>query len=241
MVGRGIIEPMKRFVAIRRAGVVLVLALSFVAPFAHAADGNQLVITWHASRSYVPPAYEGKALPNQSSQITASVEAFSNGHRADLSKSNVYWYLNDVLMGGGTGIRTNTFTLFGGAGSSAQTLRVEVPDYPGGYLIATTPLPLVDPVVVVNAPYPGGQVSANPFMVSALPYFFNITSPNQLGFSWSVNGQVATNAENPNDLQVTMGAGTTAGTAFNISLTATNALDSMSASNQTTLTYQQLP
>lgn len=232
---------MKQLVAIRYISFFAAAVLFFAASFAHAASGNQLVITWHASRSYVPPGYDGKALPNQSSQITASVEAFSNGKRGDLSKSNVYWYLNDVLIGGGTGVRTNTFPLFGGASASAQTLRVEVPDYPDGYLITTTPIPLANPMVVIGASYPNGQVSVNPFTVSALPYFFNIASPGQLGFSWSVNGQSATNAENPETLQVSMGPGTTAGTAFNISLAVTNALDSMSASNQATLVYQPLP
>ena len=49
--------------------VALFLAVSvFAAPaFAQTTSKAQLVVTWHASQSYVPPGYVDKALPNQAS------------------------------------------------------------------------------------------------------------------------------------------------------------------------------
>ena len=68
--------------------------------------------------------------------MTASVEAFAaGGAHSDLSNVTVYWYLNDVLLGGGTGVTSETFNLFGTAPDS-ETLRVEAPNYPGGLLLA---------------------------------------------------------------------------------------------------------
>ena len=200
---------------------------------------SQLVITWHASRSYIPPSYLGKALPNQSSQVTASVEAFTGGARGDLSKVTVYWYLNDVLLGGGPGVRSMTFNLFGGGGS--QDLRVQATDYPAGLLTTSVSIPSVDPIVVIEAPYAGGFFNTNPLLVNAVPYFFNITSGSQLGFTWTVNDQTGSNTENPDQLQVTLPPGIQNGSTLSILLAATNAADGMSASDQKMLTYHALP
>jgi hypothetical protein len=223
---------------------LIVLFVLASAVFAHAQTApnqgaSQLMVTWHAARSYIPPSYSGKALPNQSSAITASVEAFTNGVRGDLSTVTVYWYLNGVLLGGGPGVRSMTFNPFGGGGS--QNLRVQATDYPGGLLITSVSIPVVTPQIVVEAPYAGGVFSVNPLLVRAVPYFFNITSANQLGFAWTVNGQTTGNAENPDQLQVSLAPGTQSGSTIAVSVAATNAGDGMSASDQKTLTYQALP
>ena len=39
----------------------------------------QMVVTWQAYGSYVPPKYGDKALPNQESRLTATLELISNG------------------------------------------------------------------------------------------------------------------------------------------------------------------
>jgi hypothetical protein len=222
--------------------IALVMMVSAVAAYAQTLPGqanSQLVITWHASRSYVPPSYPGKALPSQSSPITASVEAFTNGARGNLGNVTIYWYLNDVLLGGGPGVRSMTFNLFGGGGG--QSLRVQATDYPAGLLTSSVSIPVTNPAVVIEAPYAGGFFSANPLLVDAVPYFFNAASPSQLGFTWSVNGETAGNVENPDRLQVSLSPGTQSGSMVSISVAATNAADNTSASDQKVLTYQALP
>jgi hypothetical protein len=218
---------------------IMVFAVSVHAQTLPGQATSELLITWQVARSYVPPSYLGKALPNLSSPITASVEAFTGAARGNLSNVTVYWYLNDVLLGGGPGVRTMTFNVMGGGGS--QTLRVEATDYPGGLLTSSVTIPPVNPTVVIEAPYSGGFFSANPLLVAAVPYFFAVTSPSQLGFTWTVNGETAGNVENPDRLQVTLAPGTQSGSTISISVAAANAGDGTSATDQKMLTYQALP
>lgn len=233
---------MSSFFARRSFAFYLLASLAgFAVPlsFAHAA-GPQTVITWQASRSYVPPSYLGKVLPNLQSQITASVMVFSGNAEINLANQTIYWYLDDTLLGGGVGAQSMDFPPFS-EGSNSETLKVEIPDYPGGLLIATVPLPIAQPVVIVNAPFPGGNFSANPVVLTASPYFFDVTSQNALSFSWTVNGQTVSSPVNPNVLQIDLPQGTTAGSSFSVSLAVANALDGTTASGETTIVYQPLP
>lgn len=200
----------------------------------------QLVITWKAADSYIPPTYIGKALPGSASPITASVVAFSNGVQTNLSNVTLYWYLNDTLLGGGLGQQSMTFNLFG-ATSGFESLRVEASDYPGGVLMGTTDIPITQPVVVIGGLPAGGMFSATSVVLTAIPYFFNVPSSDQLGYQWSVNGQTVSSAENPTQLKVSLNADTRSGAQFNVTLSTINSIDSTSASDQATLTYQPLP
>jgi len=222
-------------------GIVAGLLVSLGASHAFAAT-PQVLITWKTSGSYVPPGYLGKALPTYNSEITASLEIISNGKLVDLSGQTIYWYLNntDTLIGGGVGAQSITFPPLG-TPPNVTTLEVELPYYPGGFLIHTVSIPMVQPQTVINAPYPNGRFSSNPVTVSALPYFFNIASPSDLSYAWSVNGQAGSNTENPNIAQITLPQGTAAGTSFGISLTVDNHNDSTQATASKNLTYQPTP
>jgi len=202
----------------------------------HAATPTFL-ITWKASGSYAPSNYSGKILPTIGSEITASVELFSNGTKVDLSGQTIYWFLDDTALGGGTGAQTMTFPPFGQP-PHTMVLRVEMPGYNGSVLIHTIGIPLVQPEVAIFAPYPGGNFSSNSVTVTALPYFFNVTSPADLSYTWAVNDQSAANAENPQVAQISLPAGTPAGSTFPVTVTVQNANDSTQASVSETLTYQ---
>ncbi len=202
----------------------------------------QFLITWKATGSYVPPGYHGKALPTYGSSITASLEIIANGKLVDLSGQTIYWYLNntDTLLGGGVGAQSSTFPPLG-TPPNITTLMVELPYYPTGFLIHTIAIPMVQPQVVVDAPYPSGQFSSNPVSATAIPYFFNITSPSGLSYAWSVNDQSGSNTENPNVAEITLPQGTAAGTSFTVAATVQNANDSTQATASVNLTYQPTP
>jgi hypothetical protein len=218
-------------------GMVSALFILFTASTAIAA-GPQFLITWKATGSYAPSLYQGKVLPTYGSQITASLEIVSaSGNIADISGKTIYWYLNDTLLGGGTGVQRITFPPFGDA-PNAMTLKVELPNYNGSFLIHTVTIPMAQPHAVIEAPYPAGQFSLNPVTVTALPYFFNVSSPNNLSYSWSVNSQTGSNSENPNMAQITLPAGTPAGTSFAVSLQVQNPTDATQAAASTNLIYQ---
>lgn len=197
----------------------------------------QFLVTWKVARSYVPSSYPDKAMPTYGSVITASVALLSpQGKLINLSGQTIYWYLNNILIGGGAGVQTASFLPLD-APPTINTLEVDIPNYNGQYLIHTVPIQTTQPIAVIKAPYAGGEASVNPVVVTALPFFFNTVSPANLSYSWSVNGQQGTNAENPQTAAINLPAGTAAGTALSVTLTVTNPQDSTAATAFTNLTY----
>lgn len=216
------------------------LALSGI-PRASAAS-PQILITWKTTGSYIPSGYQGKALPTYGSNITASIEIVSDGKLVDLSGQTIYWYLNDTdtLIGGGVGAQSITFPPLGKP-PNVTTLEVELPYYPSGFILHSIDIPMVQPQAVIEAPYPAGQFSINPVTLTAVPYFFSISSPTDLSYSWSVNDQPGSNTENPNVVQITLPQGTAAGTSFDVSLTIQGASESTQSTASQSLTYQPTP
>jgi hypothetical protein len=212
-----------------------------VTPAAHAqtdASSPTFLITWKTTGSYIPSFYIGKALPTYGSQITASLELVSpQGKILDLSGQTIYWYVNDTLVGGGVGVQQATFPPIGDAPNTAN-LRVTIPNYNGTYLIHAINIPMVLPEAVIYAPYPNGQFIENPLTVQAIPYFFNIADPSGLSYTWSVNGQAGSNAENPETAQISLPQGTQSGTSVAASLSVENPNDSTVATANANLTYE---
>ena len=97
---------------------------------------------------------------------------------------------------------------------------------------------MVLPEAVIDAPYPNGQFSQNPVSVTALPYFFNISNPSNLSYTWSVNGQTGSNTENPEEAQITLPQGTQSGTGLSVSLSIKNSNDSTIGTASANLTYE---
>jgi hypothetical protein len=197
----------------------------------------QFLLSWRAGNSYAPSFYKGKILPGFQSQITASFELVSGGGIINVKNQSIYWYLDDTLIGGGVGVQQITFSPFGSA-PEMETLRVELPNYPGGYLLHQITIPVVNPSVVIDAPYPDGQFSEANATATALAYFFNAPAAN-LAFTWSVSGQSGTNTENPNIVQINLPAETPSGSTIAISLQAQNSKNGQSADTSENLTYQK--
>jgi hypothetical protein len=202
------------------------------------ASGPTFLMTWQAVNSYAPAGYAGEILPNQQSEIMASVEVISpSGQPVDLSGQTIYWYQNENLLGGSIGTQRIEFRPYGEA-PNVITLRVDLPDYPGGDIEHEINIPIVQPVAVIEAPFPDGDFSASPITLQALPYFFDTTSTDELSFSWSANGQTATNAENPTSLQISLPASTPAGYELPVTLTIQSADGLDTATGNVNLTYQ---
>jgi hypothetical protein len=225
--------PVGSFLAL----IFLLFAPTFT-PAVHAQSASTPVflVTWKTSGSYVPSNYPDKPLPTYGSQITASVQLFVGGQLQNLADQTIYWYGNSALLGGGVGAQQISFPPLG-TPPSFFTLEVEIPSFNGNFLIHDVQIPMVNPVAVVYAPYPGGQTSANPINVQALPYFFNVSDPSTLSYAWQVNDQTGGNTENPQTLQISVPAGTPSGTSVAISLTVQNAQDSTVATANANLTY----
>ncbi len=222
--------------------VLIFIALIFaviVFSFGRSASAQQarpqFLFTWHAENSYVPSFYKGKIIPGSQSQITAAFELVENGKIINVSGQPIYWYLDNTLIGGGTGIQQVTFSPFGRA-PEVETLKVDLPNYSGGYLIHEIGIPVFNPSAVIETPYPDNQFSGQAVTTTALAYFFNTPEKN-LSFTWSVNGQSGSNTESPDVLQVNFPNQTPSGSTVAISLRIQNTRQTANASK--TLVYQK--
>ena len=205
----------------KKSGVVIVLlaALGFmVSPsvFSQSRDPEtQVILNW-TSRTYAPNGYSGKTLPTGYSWITATVDAIQNGKLVDISKENIYWYRDDQFLNGGVGLWQTNLRAPEIPGDIVS-LRVEIPSL-GGSALKTVDVPVVRPVVALDAPYPGGYVSGSKIKVSALSYFFDVQDPLNLKYDWKVNGENVKNLESPFYIELAPREGTPNGFSVGVEL-----------------------
>ena len=189
---------------------------------AHAATAPKLVLTWHA-KTYAPTDFGGKVLPIASSNITAFLELVDGGRVVDLSGRTIYWYANDALMSNKIGTTSLGFRTPDIAGGTID-LRVQIPNYDGATLTKTVEIPVTDPLVVIDAPFPGNIAAQSPIEVHALPYFFNVTQKENLAFRWMANGQAPEQSTEPDRLVISLGANTAANFPIALNLRVNNSL-----------------
>jgi hypothetical protein len=212
------------------------LSLLLMVANAQGATKPQMLITWQAHGSYVPPSYHGKALPNWASQITASLLLLSGNLAANLQNQTIYWYADDTLIGGGQGMQTISFVPAGGA-PNLVALKAELPDYPGGLLVHTIQIPIVQPKAVIEAGHPSEQFGNPAIVLQGTPYFFGISDPASLSFVWSVNGTAPATAINPQVLQLNLGSNIPSGSTFVTALTITDPQARISGTDSTNIIY----
>lgn len=196
----------------------------------------QFLFSWESTNSYAPSFFIGKILPNAQSQVVATFELISNGKPIDLSNENIYWYLNNNLIGGGVGTQQLMFPLFG-MPQQIENLRIELPNYSTGYLIYNIDLPFINPHSIIYAPYYNGVFNGSDAIVTALSYFFNDNS-NNLIYNWSVNGQSGSSVENPNILHITIPTGSAENSTINISLQTKNISGNENVNSSLNLIYK---
>lgn len=154
----------------------------------------QLLVSWQAD-TYVPSGFSGKTMPASDSQILAGVDLIDNGRRVDLSAYKVFWYIDEKFYQGATGLTRISFAAPHFIGETFIRLRVSVTDYNGG-VGKTITVPVVVPEAVIQSSAPDLAAPSAPFNLQAYPYFFNVTSPSQLNFTWSLGG-VEVGRQNP--------------------------------------------
>lgn len=183
-------------------------------------EGPQLMITWQA-KTYVPSWFSGKAFPTANSQVTAYVELIDGGKIINLSGQKIYWYVDNELIGAGVGLQKTTFTA-PSVPDNIIDLRAEIPSYASSQtnpVLKTVEIPVVNPEVVIESPYPDGQFFSNSIQLNGWPFFFNAQKSSNLNFSWSVNGESSANLENPEFLTLNLNLDAPSGSLININLT----------------------
>ena len=154
----------------------------------------QLLVTWQAD-TYVPDGFSGKVMPASDSQIVMGVDLINLGKRVDLSKYNIFWYVNENFYQGTVGLARISLAAPHIIGENSITIRVLIKNYGSG-IGKTITIPMVVPEVVIQSSAPSLAASAAPFNLQAYPYFFNVQNASQLSFEWSLNG-VSVGNQNP--------------------------------------------
>ena len=197
--------------------LVSVLVYGIIAARAQTTEPDFL-FTWKAS-SYAPNDFLGKILPTDRSSITVSFELIERGRIVSLAKSDIYWYVNEDFFKGGAGLQEITFRA---NGVGKQGVRIKINDYQGQTLVKSLEIPSVKPEVVIPIPFPGGKPSGLKIQLQAQPFFFNVSNPDDLDFSWMVNDQTPNPSGNPMLLDIVFKQTPPAGTTLNVSLNTRN-------------------
>jgi len=180
----------------------------------------ELLMFW-GTNTYTPMAYHGKALPVPGSTVVVSVEAVKNGTLTSLGGQTVRWYLNDRLFNSGSGLQSVAIKVpQQNAGFFA--VRVELPDATVEPSVKTITVPVVQPSVVIVAPFADATVHGTAATLFAAPYFFNMKAAASAFFAWTVDGEVTAPTEHPGELQLSLPG--TGSQDVSVGLTATNKL-----------------
>ena len=169
---------------------------SFVSD-ARAQTAPQLILTWQAMNFY-PSDYEGKAYAAPQSPIVLSAMIVENNKIRSARGVQFTWHLDGKFFERGVGLQEVLFTNKKLRGDE-YFVRV-VADLDGRSMEAAITLPILSQRVVIEAPTANGVVSrGDSIILSAIPYFFNVGSFNDLAFFWQIDGQTQEN-ERTNEL-----------------------------------------
>ena len=207
-------------------GTLLAIALFLPAPsFAQAVLGTEGFLTWRAE-TYVPHGYGGKALPTQSSFVSAAFELIEGGKQADLSGRELRWFLDDALFTKGRGLKTTRFQATVGNDNS-HFVRVQVTDGRNILFEKSAEIPVVRPRVNIVPPFLENVIGRGAHEFSVVPFFFNVKSLDELLFAWTVNSQTpsAEGADEPSKLAVAVPGYIASGTPLVLSAFAANKND----------------
>ncbi len=181
---------------------------------APALTANDLVLVWSAN-TYIPPAYPGKALATFGSVVEVLAFPISpNG--AKISNVNFNWYLNGAFQDYASGVNKQKFSFRADQVASGQeVIDLKLTDAQDQEILSlSTAINIVSPEAVL---YPTDKQSSNfslarddsPTMApgqemafTALPYFFSVSSLDDLNYQWTFEGKTMDRTEEKNKFTI---------------------------------------
>ena len=140
------------------------------------------------SNSYIPPSFSGKNIPAKLAEANVFLEVLKDGRPLDLSKNKISWYLNNSLKSSAVG--QNIFNFKDESSISIKnSVRAIISGVKedGGSLTGEIDIPISAPLLILTPPafLEAGKENS----ITATPFFFNVSSLNNLIFSWRVNSE----------------------------------------------------
>lgn len=143
-------------------------------------------LVWNTD-TFVPADYAGRALPSVGSRIT--VTAFPD-IRGEAPENLLYtWYLNAESQVRNT-LAEQEFSFVADKNASFISVMVEVSNLSQSVMVSkAVVIPLVKPVIVLAPSIPLSFVPGGRATLSARPFYFHITSMNDLSYTWFFGGK----------------------------------------------------
>jgi len=166
------------------------------------ATADIFALTW-SSNSYIPPDYEGLAMPTRGSQISVFVLP-TKKLSSDPEKLNYRWLLDDEIASWASGQGKSVFSfratkwsddyhavqvqvLNGESVIWRKTISIKVSNAEAIFKLAGSPYSTKEMISTKT-----GQT----IKIFSLPFFFNVKSLSDLNFQWQIDGQDLTNLDN---------------------------------------------
>jgi len=187
------------------------------------------------SDSYVPPFYQGRALPSAGTQLHVQAVAYfkkSDGSFVQPNSILYTWKRNGQVLGGVSGQGKSSASIAAPYLYGADTISVEAESVDGTFSGSmSVRIPSYEPQLRLYEDHPlfgllfyralatSTQITEREMAFAAIPYFAQATSANDpaLQYNWTVNGAAAPASDVRNEIAVGTQGDTSAGVA-NISL-----------------------
>ena len=184
-------------------GVLLVISYQLLVGNASAQTPAQVILTWQANNFY-PADYTGKALATPNTPVTVSAEVLRDGKLIDLSEGTFTWYVDEKFLNRTQGLKEILFTVKKPVGDS-HFIRVTI-QLGNSLFESSIRVPVSKHLVVLENPYPNQLVRVgSKTIIRAVPYFFNISSFQDLTFSWQINNSEQGGGGSDNQLVLNIG------------------------------------
>jgi len=183
--------------------ITILIGIFSIIPFSHAAERYRL--TWQTN-TYAPPGYLGKSLPTKGS--TLSLNLMSSNPSESFSNTFFVWYLDDTKLFEGTNKPDIKTTITQKPG--IYTVKVFLRHPNGTPETITAPVKVAAPEALFvenTSVLRGGEIKTYPktLRIRVLPFFFNVTSPLELGFAWKINDTISdSQPEKPDSATITI-------------------------------------
>jgi len=196
---------MKKFISVNLLILITLISAGFCfalsPPNINAAD-SAFTITW-SSDSYVPPGYEGLALPTQGSQIKVFVLP-TKKLNVDPEKLTYRWLIDGDIAGwaGGQG---KSVLSFKATKWPEDYHKIESQVLDGGNVVwrGFTEIKISSAKTIFRLPNNNYSLTeilsaktGQTLKILAVPFFFNVKSLANLNFQWKIDGQELINSDN---------------------------------------------
>lgn len=210
-----------------KISIAWILALLIVPFFAFAQTVSlaapELMLTWQAE-NFAPAEFRGKIFPVKGSRITVALNLIEDNRIADISRTEVRWFVDNNLVSAGTGAQLFEYRIPQGATDEIR-LRAQLPNHRGAIIEKEIIIPIASPEVILQSKHPNNETPRGEITLKAIPYFFNTQQLAHISLQWLVNNQppeIGEEIEALDEINITVPEGTPAGSRIDIRVIAKN-------------------